>query len=135
MKSNKILLVVGASLAALSVLMGAFASHALKAQLSEQALGWIATGVQYQMFHALMILILAFALQQWPNWAGLKAAAYSFIMGILMFSGSLYFMAITDIRTLAIITPIGGLAFLGGWGLLIWAACAVDTVFGNQDDR
>ena len=135
MKSNKILLVTGASLAAVSVIMGAFASHALKARLTEQALGWISTGVQYQMSHALMVVILGFALIQWPNWRGLKAAAYSFIIGILLFSGSLYFMAITDIRTLGILTPIGGVAMLVGWGLLIWAACAVDTVFGKQNDR
>jgi len=135
MKSNKILLVTGASLAAISVIMGAFASHALKARLTEQALGWISTGVQYQMSHALMVVILGFALIQWPNWRGLKAAAYSFIIGMLLFSGSLYFMAITDIRTLGILTPIGGVALLSGWGFLIKAACAADTVFGKQNDR
>ena len=135
MKSNKMLLIIGASLAAFSVLMGAFASHALKNRLTEQALGWISIGVQYQMLHALMIVVLAFSLYQWPNWRGLKAAAYCFIIGCLLFSGSLYFMAITDIRTLGLLTPIGGVAFLSGWGVLIWAACTTDTVFGNKDDR
>ncbi len=129
-----------ATLAASSVLIGAFAAHALKAQLSAQALGWISTGVQYQQFHSLAILILAFASKQWPAWRGLDKAAYSFIMGILLFSGSLYFFALSgmaqaDHLSLALLTPLGGLAFLIGWAILIWAATGTDTDFGKQDDR
>ena len=126
---------MAAVLAATSVLIGAFAAHALKAQLSAQALGWIETGVQYQQFHSLAILILALAIKQWPTWPGLDKAAYSFIIGILLFSGSLYFMALTDTRSLALLTPLGGLVFLIGWGILIWAATRADTDFGKQDDR
>ncbi len=135
MKSNKTLFIIAVVLAGSSVLIGAFAAHALKAQLSPQALGWIDTGVQYQQFHSLALLILAFAIKQWPNWPGLAKAAYSFIMGILLFSGSLYFMALTDMRSLALLTPLGGLVFLIGWGILIWAATRADTDFGKQDDR
>lgn len=122
-------------MAALSVLIGAFAAHALKAKISTQALGWIETGVQYQQFHSLAILIIGFIIKQSPLWRGLDKAAYSFIIGTLLFSGSLYFMALTGNRSLAILTPIGGLAFLLGWGLLIWAAVQTDTNFGKKDDR
>jgi len=135
MKSNKFLLILAAVLGASSVLIGAFSAHALKAHLSVQALGWIETGVQYQQFHSLALLILAFAIKLWPTWPGLDKAAYSFIMGILLFSGSLYFMALTDIRSLALLTPLGGLVFLIGWGILIWSATGADTDFGKQDDR
>ena len=111
--------------------IGAFAAHGLKAILTAQALGWIQTGVQYQMMHSLVILVLALAIKQWPHWPGLAKAAYSFIIGIVLFSGSLYFMALSqiaqaDIGALAILTPIGGLAFLVGWGLLAWAAIRSD---------
>jgi len=140
MKSNKTLLIIAAVLAGSSVLIGAFAAHALKAQLSPQALGWIDTGVQYQQFHSLALLILAIAIKQWPCWPGLAKAAYSFIMGTLLFSGSLYFFAITGMAQadhigLALLTPLGGLAFLIGWAILIWAATHADTDFGKQDDR
>ncbi len=135
MNSYKPLLIIAALFGGLSVAIGAFAAHGLKATLDSQALAWIQTGVQYQMFHSLAILVLAVAIKQWPHWPGLDKTAYSFIIGILLFCGSLYFMALTNIRALGIITPIGGLAFLTGWALLVWAAIRSDTGFGKHHDR
>ena len=135
MKMKQLLVPIAATLAALSVLIGAFAAHALKAKLSPQALGWIETGVQYQQLHSLAILIIGFIIKLSPHWHRLDKAAYSFIIGTLLFSGSLYFMALTGITSLAILTPVGGLAFLLGWGLLIWAFVRADTNFGKKDDR
>jgi uncharacterized membrane protein YgdD (TMEM256/DUF423 family) len=134
MKANKTLLITAALLAATSVLIGAFGAHALKGQLSAQALGWVDTGVQYQQFHSLALLILAFMGRD-SVVPGLEKAAYSFIIGVLLFSGSLYFLALTDNRSLAILTPIGGLAFVVGWGMLIWCVARSDTDFGKQNDR
>jgi uncharacterized membrane protein YgdD (TMEM256/DUF423 family) len=134
MKINKTLLIIAALLAATSVLIGAFGAHALKGQLSVQALGWVDTGVQYQQFHSLALLVLAFMGRD-SVVPGLEKAAYSFIIGVLLFSGSLYFLALTDNRSLAILTPIGGLAFIVGWGMLIWCVARSDTNTGKQNDR
>lgn len=122
MKTHKIILLLAASFCGLSVAIGAFAAHGLKAILDQQALGWILTGAQYQMSHGLALLVLGFAIKQWPNLKGLRPASYSFSVGILLFSGSLYLMAATQIKALGIITPIGGLAFLIGWSCLAYAA-------------
>ncbi len=122
MKTHNMIIVTAALFGGLSVAIGAFAAHGLKQVLDAKALGWMATGAQYQMNHALVLLIIGFAVKQWPHWMGLKAAAMSFSMGILLFSGSLYLMAATQIKALGIITPIGGMAFLIGWGYLAYAA-------------
>lgn len=113
---------LGAIFGGLSVAIGAFAAHGLKTVLDARALAWVDTGAQYQMYHALVILVLGFALKQWPGWRQLAWAASSFAVGILLFSGSLYTMAATQITALGIITPFGGLAFLVGWGLLLMTA-------------
>lgn len=120
--NHKTVIALGAFFAGLSVAIGAFAAHGLKKVLGDRALAWIDTGAEYQMYHALGILVLGFALKQWPKWKALKLAASSFVIGIVLFSGSLYVMAATQITALGIITPFGGLSFLVGWGLLIMAA-------------
>ena len=112
---NRLALVAGAALAGLAVALGAFGAHALKAWLSPQALGWWETAVQYQMWHALG-LILAGALPR-PR-LGLPAALLG--AGTLLFSGSLYLMALTDLRWLGAVTPLGGAAMIAGWALLAW---------------
>jgi len=122
MKTHNMIIGSAALFGGLSVAIGAFAAHGLKQVLDAKALGWLATGAQYQMNHALVLLIIGFAVKQWPHWRGLKAAAMSFSMGILLFSGSLYLMAATQIKALGIITPIGGMAFLIGWSCLAYAA-------------
>ncbi len=107
----------------LAVLVGAFAAHGLKQLLDSYALGLIETGASYQMYHAIALLIvglISMAPQLSPRWLRLAAAA--FIVGILLFSGSLYLLALSGIRWLGVITPIGGVAFILGWGALIVAA-------------
>ena len=120
--NHNFVIALGALFGGLSVAIGAFAAHGLKAVLDARALAWVDTGAQYQMYHALVILILGFALKHWPEWRQLMWAASSFAVGILLFSGSLYVMAATQITALGIITPFGGLAFLVGWGLLVTTA-------------
>lgn len=136
MKKYQTITLLAATFAGLSVAIGAFAAHGLKTILDVKALDWIATGAQYQMSHALALLVLGFALKQWPNWKGLTAASISFSLGILLFSGSLYLMAATQVKALGIITPIGGTAFLVGWGCLVYAAiCNKNPDIEKQDVR
>ena len=120
--NSKNLLILSALIGFCSVAIGAFAAHALKGLLPSYALLWVDTGVKYQMLHGGVLLIIAFALKQWPHWQGLKWAALSFLLGILLFSGSLYIMAATQIKALGMITPIGGVALLVGWLCLLIAA-------------
>ncbi|MEM1367168.1 MAG: DUF423 domain-containing protein [Cyanobacteria bacterium P01_H01_bin.15] len=113
----------------LSVAAGAFASHALRSQLSERALEIFATGTQYQMYHALGLLLVALLLLSDPlvGNGALQAAGYAFITGTFLFSGSLYALSVTGIRWLGAITPIGGVAFLVGWICLLLAASSLRT--------
>jgi uncharacterized membrane protein YgdD (TMEM256/DUF423 family) len=82
------------------------------------------TGVRYHMYHALAILVVGLILGRLDGWM-IRAAAWAFTAGILLFSGSLYVLALTGVTALGAITPIGGLAFLVGWGLLAVAAVAL----------
>jgi len=105
-----------------AVALGAFAAHGLKSRLPLDLLAVFQTGVQYQMFHALALLALAVLAKQVIS-NTLLLAGVLFVLGILLFSGSLYLLALTGTRTLGMITPIGGLAFLGGWlclGIVGW---------------
>ena len=132
MKTDKILLLSAAVLSGSAVAIGAFAAHGLKPILSAQALQWMQTGVQYQLHHSIAILVLAFALKLWPAWSLLAKAAYSFIMGSLLFSGSLYFMALTGSKALVLLTPLGGLSFIIGWGLLALAVWQREQNIGSK---
>jgi uncharacterized membrane protein YgdD (TMEM256/DUF423 family) len=98
---------------------GAFAGHALKARLSPEMLAVFETGVRYQMYHAFAILAAAWALSRWPRRA-FAVGGWLFVAGIVMFSGSLYALALSGVRSLGMLTPVGGLAFLAGWVCLIW---------------
>ena len=109
--------VAGALLAALGVVLGAFGAHALQATLSPRALGWWQTAVQYQMWHA--IGLVAIAALRLPR-ARLPAALIG--AGTLLFSGSLYAMALGGGRWLGMVTPLGGLAMIAGWTLFAWRA-------------
>lgn len=112
---------LGASFALLAVALGAFGAHALRDRLSADALAVFETGVRYQMYHALGLLAVGYAAQRWngslPTWAG-----GLFVAGIVLFAGSLYALALTDVKVLGAITPFGGLAFLAGWACLVVAA-------------
>ena len=112
---------MGALSALVSVAAGAFGAHALRARLDPGALAVFETGARYQMYHALALLAVGWAASRWPGpWAG--RAGWLFVAGTLLFSGSLYALALTGIRWLGAITPLGGAAFLAGWLCLALAA-------------
>jgi uncharacterized membrane protein YgdD (TMEM256/DUF423 family) len=116
-------LVAGAGFAMLAVMIGAFAAHGLKQVLDAYSLGLFETAARYQMYHAIALLIVAVIStipQISPRW--LKLAAFAFILGIVLFSGSLYLLALSGIKWLGAITPLGGVAFIFGWLALIVAA-------------
>ena len=118
-------LVIGALACMLAVLLGAFGTHALRARLSPDLLAVYHTGVQYHFWHALGLLAVALALAQFPAAPGLKWAGWLMLAGIVVFSGSLYLLAITGLRWLGAITPIGGTAFILAWALFavaVWRA-------------
>ena len=104
----------------IAVALGAFGAHSLKTKISADMLNIFEVGVRYQMYHALALFAVAWAATRWPE-ANLNAAGWAFIIGIVIFSGSLYLLSFTGIRGLGAITPIGGLAFLAGWAILIWS--------------
>ncbi|MDO4681930.1 MAG: DUF423 domain-containing protein [Lautropia sp.] len=115
------LLAAGALFAGLGVAAGAMGSHGLRAVLSDHMLGVYEIAVRYQIYHALALLVLAALSPHLPR-AALKWAGGLFIAGILLFSGSLYALAITETRPLGMLTPIGGTCFLAGWIVLVWTA-------------
>jgi uncharacterized membrane protein YgdD (TMEM256/DUF423 family) len=112
---------IGALAGLVGVGLGAFAAHGLKARLAPEMLAVFETGVRYQMFHALALLATGWACARWPG-ATAVAAGWLFVAGIVLFSGSLYALALGGPRWLGPITPIGGLAFLAGWACLAWSA-------------
>lgn len=118
----RIFLMLGAIFGGLSVAGGAFASHALKAQLSARSLEIFETGARYQMYHALALLLVAVLYQQLNSSMWLTTAGGAFTLGILLFSGSLYALSLTGMGWLGAITPLGGAAFLVGWGCVAIAA-------------
>lgn len=116
---------LGAVLAGIAVALGAFGAHGLEGRVSPDRLDTFRTGVRYQMYHALALLFVGWAMAQgWGpllHWTG-----YCFVAGIVVFSGTLYLLVLTDTGWLGAITPVGGVALIGGWILLAWA-----TFFGG----
>lgn len=121
---QKNFLLIGCIFAALAVILGAFGAHGLKARLEPSQLQVFETGVKYQFYHAFAIIIAALLLDKfnnvWTIWGG-----YAFIGGIFLFSGSLYLLANRELmniehwKFLGPLTPLGGLLFIIGWGLLM----------------
>ena len=109
---------IGALLGGLSVAAGAFGAHALAAQLSEKALSSFETGARYQMYHALGLVAVGIAIQTIGDSSLLSAAGILFGIGIVFFSGSLYALSLSGVKILGAVAPIGGLAFIAGWGCL-----------------
>lgn len=116
---DRLFALAGAKLALLAVALGAFGAHALRARLSPEDLAIFETGVRYQMYHALALFAVAWAASRWPGTA-VNAAGWMFIVGVLIFSGSLYALVLTDTRWLGAVTPVGGVVLILGWGLLAW---------------
>ena len=115
------LLILGATLAFISVTLGAFGAHALKALLSEAGQQQYTLAIRYAFVHALGVMIIALALPLSMNPNRMKMAAYILTLGVLLFSGSLIIYALTTIKLFAMITPFGGLCFLLGWLMFIFS--------------
>jgi uncharacterized membrane protein YgdD (TMEM256/DUF423 family) len=114
-------LLIAAINGALAVACGAFAAHGLESRIDARALSVFETGARYHMYHALAMGLAAFAMRG-PATGPARAAAMFFLAGIVLFSGSLYLLALTGTRAFGIVTPFGGVAFLIGWGTLAFAA-------------
>ena len=120
---SRIFLAIAAAFGGTSVILGAFASHALKDRLSERALEIWETGTKYQMYHALALILIALLLERLSNSPTfLVVAGYAFIAGVFLFSGSLYALSLSGIKILGAVTPLGGVAFITGWICLAIAA-------------
>ena len=121
MSFAQLALLCGAIYGFLGVALGAFGAHGLRERLTPDLLAVWKTAVEYQFYHALALLLVGLLASQRPSIA-LTNAGICFALGVLIFSGSLYTLALSGQRWLGAITPIGGLLFLAGWALLFWAA-------------
>jgi uncharacterized membrane protein YgdD (TMEM256/DUF423 family) len=116
--------ILGCFFGLVGVAAGAFGAHALRARVPADLLVVYETGARYQMYHALALLAVALAAARWPA-GGWTLPGWLFTAGIVVFSGSLYLLALTGTRWLGAITPIGGVCFLAGWALLALAGMRV----------
>ena len=122
MERLKVFIIIGAINAFLAVALGAFGAHGLEGRVEQKYLEIWKTGVTYQMFHATGLLIVGVLLGRLPANALLSWSGWMMLLGIILFSGSLYVMTLTKISILGAITPLGGLAFLAAWILIVVAA-------------
>jgi uncharacterized membrane protein YgdD (TMEM256/DUF423 family) len=122
---HKNFLLVAAVLGFLGVALGAFGAHGLRGRLTPEMLSVFEVGVRYQMYHVCALLIVAAAIGHFGPVRLLDIAGWSFFAGILIFSGSLYALALTGTGMLGTITPIGGLGFLIGWACLAFFAATL----------
>lgn len=113
----KLIITLGSINAMLAVILGAFGAHALRQRLSAQMLEVFQTGVQYHFYHALGLVLVGLLATQFPA-GGVRISAWLMLAGIVLFSGSLYLLALSGIRQLGMITPLGGLCFIMAWGIL-----------------
>ena len=111
--------VLGSLFAFLGVAAGAFGAHSLKATLSVEMLAVFETAVRYQMYHAFALFVVGWAGTQSQR-ASVRLAGWMFVLGIVLFCGSLYALTFSGVRWLGALTPLGGVAFLAGWALLAW---------------
>jgi uncharacterized membrane protein YgdD (TMEM256/DUF423 family) len=118
----KLFVLLGAINAFLAVALGAFGAHGLEGKIPDRYLEIWKTGVQYQMFHALGLFVVGLLLGKFPNINLLTTAGWIMFIGIVLFSGSLYVLSVTQIKPLGMITPFGGIAFLIAWVLIGYAA-------------
>ena len=118
---DRVFVALGSVSALIAVAAGAFGAHALRARLSPEYLAAFETAARYQMYHALALLAVAWAITRWPGsltvWAG-----WLFVVGTVLFSGSLYILALSGTRWWGAVTPLGGVAFLAGWSCFLLAA-------------
>lgn len=115
------MIVAGALNGALAVMAGAFGAHGLKAKLTPELLATWGTGAEYHMYHALALVLVGVVAGAAPT-GMTNGAGIAMLAGIVLFSGSLYVLALTGVKMLGAITPFGGVAFIVGWLLLAYAA-------------
>ena len=123
--SSRIFLAIGGLAMVAAVALGAFGAHALKARLSGEMLGVWKTGVEYHVYHALGLLAVGWLAAQIPDSTLLKWSGWLMLAGIVLFSGSLYALALSGERWLGAVTPLGGVAFLVAWALFVVAVLRV----------
>ena len=120
---DRVFFAVGCLSAAVAVTLGAFGAHGLRGRLVPDMLTAFEIGVRYQMYHALALVAVGLALPRWPTPA-MALAGWLFIAGTLVFSGTLYALALSGHRWLGAVTPLGGAALIAGWIVLAWAVWA-----------
>jgi uncharacterized membrane protein YgdD (TMEM256/DUF423 family) len=125
MRMMNLWLLIAAINGALAVALGAIGAHSLEGRNDAHAIEVFETGARYHMYHALEIGLVALAIRSGAASTPASVAAGFFLAGIVLFSGSLYLLALTGVRSLGFVTPFGGLAFLVGWIALAWAATKV----------
>ena len=126
MKSEKLFAILGGCSGFIAVAAGAFGAHALRQRLSPDMLSVFETGARYQMYHALALLAAAWAAAHWPG-PSMTFAGWCFVAGTILFSGSLYTLALTGMGWMGAVTPLGGMAFLLGWLFFAWGAWKPST--------
>ena len=119
---DRLFFVLCSLLGGLGVAIGAFGAHAMRGRITEDLLANYETGVRYHFYHALALFAVVVAIQRWPSSTLPVVAGWLFIVGVIIFSGSLYLMAFTGLRWLGAITPIGGVALIAAWVCLFWVA-------------
>jgi uncharacterized membrane protein YgdD (TMEM256/DUF423 family) len=120
--TTRLFVTIAALAMTLAVVLGAFGAHALKARITPAQLGVWHTAVQYHLVHALGLFVVAALCHVWPGEASVRLAGWMMAAGIVLFSGSLYVLVVTDVNWLGAITPLGGVAFITAWLLLAWNA-------------
>src|SRR6056297_1912255 len=118
---ERIFYFLGAISAFIGVAAGAFGAHGLEDRLTAERLSVFEIGVRYQMYHAFGLIAAAWAYSKWPSNL-MKTGAWLFVIGTVLFSGSLYLLSMSGLKWFGAITPFGGLAFLAGWICLAWGA-------------
>ncbi|MFT5691338.1 MAG: uncharacterized membrane protein YgdD (TMEM256/DUF423 family) [Oceanicoccus sp.] len=111
----KTFLMIAAICGIFAVIIGAFGAHGLKHRLTVELMGVYQTAVQYHFYHSLALLAVGMLLLQYPNASAFQWSGWLMFAGLIIFSGSLYVLALTGIKWMGAITPIGGVAFIAGW--------------------
>lgn len=121
MSTARLWIAIAAVAGMLGVMLGAFGAHALRSRLSADHYTVYQTAVQYHFWHALALLGVGLLMSQWPQAAMLRWSAFAMTLGLVLFCGSLYALALTGIRTFGMVTPLGGATWIVAWALLAWA--------------
>lgn len=124
----KTFLILGAFNTFLCIALGAFGAHGLKSMLSTDMIAIYHTGVQYHFYHAFGIIVIGLLLLHFPKSRLLPVTGWLMMIGIILFSFSLYALSLTGTRGLGMITPLGGVSFLSAWGLFIYAIWKEDVI-------